>query len=81
MELFITRYIRDLQPSPLNFPHLSSCMQTPDIAITLPEGGLKLYQPAEIKVSFTNPLSKTLTGGKFTLNGDGYVQDVHFDMP
>ncbi len=49
--------------------------------MVLPEGGLKLYQPAEITVSFTNPLDKALTGGKFVLSGGGYVQDVSVHIP
>ena len=56
-------------------------LQTPDIAIALPEAGLKLYHPAEITVSFTNPLNRALTGGKFVLSGGGYVQDASVDVP
>ena len=54
--------------------------QTPDITITLPEGGLKLYQPATINVSFTNPLSRRLSGGKFSLHGEGYLNDVSVEV-
>lgn len=61
----------------------SSCvpLQTPDIAIALPEGGLQLYQSAVVGVSFTNPLQRTLMGGMFVLKGDGFVQDVSVDVP
>lgn len=55
--------------------------KTPDVSVKLPEGGLKLYQPATIKVSFTNPLAMVLTGGKFVLHGEGFVQDVTVDVP
>lgn len=55
-------------------------MQTPDITVKIPEGGLKLYQPATIQVSFTNPLRTTLTGGKFVLHGEGFVQDATLEI-
>ncbi len=58
-----------------------SSIQTPDIDIVLPEGGLKLYQQATIKMSFMNPLGKRLTGGRFALSGEGRVQDVTTDIP
>lgn len=51
-------------------------LQTPDITIALPAGGLRLYQPATIHVSFKNPLNKTLQNGKFVLLGESYVQDT-----
>ena len=54
--------------------------QTPDILITLPSKGLKLYEEATIKVAFKNPLGKRLTNGKFSLHGEGYVQDVTVDI-
>ena len=50
--------------------------QTPDIAIELPKNGLKLYQPAEIMVSFKSPIWSALTEGNFELRGDGHVQDT-----
>ena len=54
--------------------------QTPDILITLPSKGLKLYEEATIKVAFKNPLGKRLTNGKFSLHGEGYVQDATVDL-
>ena len=60
----------------------SFCLvQTPDVTVKVPEGGLKLYQPATIQVSFTNPLRTTLTGGKFVLHGEGFVQDATLEIP
>ena len=64
-------------PSPLLPPSL----QTPDIALTIPRGGLKLYHPVEIGVEFVNPLRRSLTGGKFVLSGDGFVQDTTVNVP
>ena len=54
--------------------------QTPDILITLPAKGLKLYEEATIKVAFKNPLGKRLTNGTFSLHGEGYVQDTTVDI-
>lgn len=50
-------------------------LKTPDIVIVVKKE-LKLYQAAEITASFTNPLNKSLTGGKFELRGDGFLQDA-----
>lgn len=62
--------------------HVLFCvLQTPDVAVTLPSGGLKLYQPATIHVSFTNPLRTMLTGGKFVLHGEGFVQGATMEIP
>ena len=55
-------------------------MQTPDIMVAVPGSGLKLYQPATIKVSFVNPLRTRLTGGKFVLHGEGFVQDAAMEI-
>ena len=45
-----------------------------------PSKGLKLYEEAMIKVAFKNPLGKRLTNSKFSLHGEGYVQDVTVDI-
>ena len=61
-----------------------SCLsspQTPDISIILPPEGLKLYQPASLKVSFRNPLSKPLYNGRFELLGETYVQRATVNLP
>ncbi len=57
-----------------------SPMQTPEVDIALPEGGLKLHDPATIQASFKNPLGKKLTNGKFFLHGDGIVADTSTDV-
>ena len=58
----------------------ATILQTPDISIAIPEDGLEIYHPVELAVSFTNPLDKALTGGKFTLRGGGFVQDATVDI-
>lgn len=55
--------------------------QTPDIVISAPEEGLRLYYMAEITATFTNPLDRVLTRAKFMLSGDGHVQDATVDVP
>ena len=55
-------------------------LSSPDILITLPSKGLKLYEEATIKVAFKNPLGKRLTNGTFSLHGEGYVQDTTVDI-
>ena len=57
------------------------CSQTPDIAITVPKDGLKLYQQVEITASFINPLDRRLTNASFALMGDGFVQDATVNIP
>jgi hypothetical protein len=56
-------------------------LKTPDISISLPPEGLKLYQPASLEVSFRNPLSKTLYNGRFELRGETYVQPATVTLP
>jgi transglutaminase 1 len=56
-------------------------LKTPDISIILPPEGLKLYQPASLKVSFRNPLSKPLYNGRFELLGETYVQRATVNLP
>lgn len=58
-----------------------SLLQTPDIDISLPADGLKLYHPATLEVSFRNPLDKVLYNGEFQLLGEGHVQDATVDIP
>ena len=55
-------------------------LQTPDITISLPAGGLKLYQPATLDVSFRNPLDRALRNGRFQLLGEGHVQEASVDV-
>ena len=56
-------------------------LQTPDIIVTLPSEGLKLYRPAMLEVSFRNPLDKVLRNGRFKLFGESHVQDALVDIP
>lgn len=54
--------------------------QTPAIAITLPESGLRLHQPCTIRAHFKNPLAKRLTNGRFIVLSGGYLQNATVDM-
>ena len=45
--------------------HTHNALQTTDVDITVPPGGLQQYRPAVIKVAVRNPLNSTLTGEGF----------------
>jgi hypothetical protein len=56
-------------------------LKTPEITISLPPEGLRLYQPATLRVSFRNPLDKALSSGHFQLLGEGHVQAASAAVP
>ena len=56
--------------------YIYTVSQTPDITISLPSQGLKLYHPAALQVSFRNPLDKVLRNGVFKLLGESHVQSA-----
>ena len=68
--------------SPITLTHsltaiyIYTVSQTPDITISLPSQGLKLYHPAALQVSFRNPLDKILRNGVFKLLGESHVQSA-----
>jgi hypothetical protein len=75
---FVAMVIADNETSAVDTLNLR--LKTPDITISLPAGGLKLYQPATLDVSFRNPLDRALRNGRFQLLGEGHVQEASVDV-